>query len=181
MTSLISLPFTKAFVRKRFIQQESDVDGLIECYLVAVCVVLNEAPKIMLMTHEGAMFCYVPPHAICFGNEAEQKRLSEVCMWDCLADAGEVVELEFLKHMNMQWNTRYHKKMSGRYLFSLHFDPRQNWNRFPEQLKIFHFVHGDDNNLHVVVNNQSKFMCDAIYNGELTVIPDSNTQIWFCE
>lgn len=181
MNSLVSVPHTKVFVRKRFLQQESDTDGVIEVYLVAICVVLNEAPKLMVMTHEGAMFCYVPPNAVCFDEDAPLLSVLDVCKWDCLADRAEIVELEFIRHFDMQWKSGTGVLQKGRYMFSLHFDPRQAWGRLPEQLKIFHFIEGDDGNLHIAVNNQSRFFCGALGNGEMTCRPDSNLQVWFCE
>lgn len=162
-------------------QQDKVPGGVIECYLVAVCVVLNEAPKIMIMTHEGAMFCYVPPHAICFIEAAKELSLRDVCKWDCLANRGEVVELDFLRHFSVRWKSAYYDLREGKYLFSLHFDPNDAWCRFPEQLKIFHFLEGNDGNLHIAVNNQSRFLCGAIHEGEMEFIPQPNKEIWFCE
>jgi hypothetical protein len=183
MQSLISLPFTQVKVRQGFLQQYTyhPEDKLIDAYLVAVCTVLHEAPKLMVMTEEGAMFCYVPPHAICFDDDAEAKSLEDVCRWDCLADRGEIVILDFVKDFGIRWKTKTGEQMEGRYLFSLHFDPRQAWGRIPEQLKIFHFVHGDDDNLHIVVNNQSQWLCSALSDGTMTVVPESNTTIWYSE
>lgn len=181
MNQLISTPYTQILVRKRYLQQDTEPDGVIDAYLVGVCVVLNEAPKLMVMTEEGAMFCYVPPHAVCFDDTAYPLDLGEVCRWDCLADKGEIVILEFLKDFGVRWTTRNDVEREGRYLFSLHFDPRQAWGRIPEQLKVFHFVHGDDENLHIVVNNQSRWLCEAVQSGEMTVVPQSNQKIWFSE
>ena len=181
MNTLISTPYTQILVRRRYLQQDSEPDGLIDAYLVGVCVVLNEAPKLMVMTEEGAMFCYVPPHAVCFEDKADALELGEVCRWDCLADRGEIVILEFLKDFGVRWRSRTGVEREGRYLFSLHFDPRQAWGRIPEQLKVFHFVHGDDENLHIVVNNQSRWLCEAVQSGEMTLVPQSNQKIWFSE
>lgn len=181
MKSLIPLPHTKVLVRKRFLQQEKQTEGLIEAYLVAVCAVVNEAPKLMIMTHEGAMFCYVPPNAVCFDEDAPELTTLGVCMWDCLADKGEIVELEFVRHFEMEWKSGTGVMQKGKYMFSLHFDPRQAWGRIPEQLKVFHFIEGADGNLHIAVNNQSRFLCDAFHNGEMTCVPQSNTEVYFCE
>lgn len=174
MTQLISLPTTRCFVRKEYIQQATKPAGMIEAYLVAVCVVANEAPKLMVMTHEGACFCYVPPQAIAFTDQAPHT--TEVCKWDCLADKGEIVELEFLRNFKVKWD-----KGTGRYMWTLHFDPRHMWGRLPEQLKLFHFVEGDDGNLHIVVNNQSQWICEAVYQGPITLAPESNKTIWYME
>jgi hypothetical protein len=181
MKTLVPTPYTKILVRKRFLQQNAEPDGLIEAYLVAVCVVLNEAPKLMVMTREGAMFCYVPPNAVCFEEDAPLLGVLDVCMWDCLADRAEIVELEFIRHFDMEWKSGTNVVHKGRYMFSLHFDPRQAWGRIPEQLKIFHFLEGADGNLHIAVNNQSRFLCDAFEIGEMSCRPESNMQVWFCE
>jgi hypothetical protein len=154
---------------------------MIEGYLVGVCVVLNEAPKLMVMTEEGAMFCYVPPHAIAFKVNAPTLDLSEVCRWDCLSDKGEIVELDFVRNFGIAWVSKGGTPREGRYMFSLHFDPRTHWGRLPEQLKIFHFVEGDEGNLHIVVNNQSRWLCEAITDGDMNVVPESNMRIWYSE
>lgn len=174
MTSLIPLPYTKAFVRRQYIQQETKTQGMVSCFLVAVTVVTNEAPKIMIVTEEGAAFCYVPPQAICFTEEAPHKDV--VCRWDCLADTGEVVELDFFRHWVVEWS-----EGRGRYLWTLHFNPRDAWNRLPDQLKLFHFIQGDDGNLHIVVNNQCRWVCGALEQEGMEVIPESNKTIWFNE
>jgi len=182
MNTLISLPFTQIKVRQAFLQPDVEHnDAKIDAYLVAVCTVLNEAPKLMVMTHEGAMFCYVPPHAVCFDDDAEAKSLEDVCRWDCLADRGEIVLLEFAKDFGIRWQSALGTPMEGRYMFSLHFDPRQAWNRLPDQLKVFHFVQGDDDNLHIVVNNQSQWLCSALHQGDISFKPHSNDKIWYSE
>lgn len=181
MKSLIPLPYQRVYIRKGFLKQDTWPEGVIEGYLVAVCVVLNEAPKLMVMTCEGAMFCYVPPHAVCFVEDAPPVSLQDVCAWDCLADSGEVVELDFARNFDLEWKSRTGMEMDGRYMFSLHFDPKQAWSRIPEQMKVFHFVEGSDGNLHIVVNNQSKWVCDAVTVKEMTCPPDSNMQTWYCE
>lgn len=174
MKSLIPLPYTKAYVRRQYIQQETGTKGMVSCFLVAVAVVTNEAPKIMIVTEEGAAFCYVPPQAIAFDKQAPQKDL--VCRWDCLGDSGEVVELDFFRNWVVEWSDG-----RGRYLWTLHFNPRDAWNRFPDQLKLFHFVHGDDGNLHIVVNNQCRWICETLEQGEMEVVPESNLTIWYNE
>lgn len=181
MNTLVPTPHTPIFVRKQFIQQAAQTEGVIEAYLVGVCVVLNEAPKLMILTREGAMFCYVPPNAVCFDEAAPLLSVLDVCRWDCLADKAEIVELEFVRHFAMEWKSGTDVMHTGSYMFSLHFDPRQAWGRIPEQLKVFHFVAGADGNLHIAVNNQSRFLCGALDNGELTCRPESNQQVWFCE
>lgn len=181
MKSLMPLPHTRVYVRKAYIRQDDRPEGVIEAYLVGVCVVLNEAPKLMVMTCEGAMFCYVPPHAVCFTEDAPVLGLRDVCAWDCLADSGEIVELDFARNFGVTWKSMTGYEMEGRYMFSLHFDPKQAWSRIPEQMKIFHFVHGDDENLHIVVNNQSRWLCEAITEGDLTFPPQSNMHIWYAE
>src|SRR5690349_18518960 len=141
MRSLISVPYTKCFIRIPHIRQESQDGGTIEGYIVAVRCVLNEAPKLIVMTAEGAMFDSVPPQAICFWKDATEKHISDVCPWDCLADKGEIVELEFVRRWTVQMG-----KESGRYLFTLHFDPTQSYGRDPVQQKMFHFIEGFDGN-----------------------------------
>lgn len=181
MQSLISLPHTRVFVRKQFLQQESQPDGVIEAYLVGVCCVLNEAPKLMVMTYEGAMFCYVPPNAICFTEDAWLRSLGDVCAWDCLADRGEIVQLDFLRHYAVKWTNRRQEQLEGTYMWTLHFDPTQAWGRLPEQLKLFHFVRGDDHNLHIIVNNQTRWSSDFFDRGDLEFRPESNMKVWFSE
>jgi hypothetical protein len=130
----------------------------------------------MVLTEHGAAYCYVPPHAICFNTGSPEKMLSEVCSWDCLSDRGEIVELEFLRN----WSVR-NGVVTGRYMFTLHFDPTHAWGRTPEQLKLFHFIQGNDGNLHIWVNNQMLWLCEATTNDADPVWPKSNTRIWYVE
>lgn len=175
MLSLISLPHTKAFVRTQFLRQKSGEKGFIPCYLIAVAVVLNESPKLMVLTEGGAAFCYVPPQAVCFREDAPEKEIFEVCSWDCLADSGEIVELAFFKH----WTVEY-RGNSGRYLWTLHFDPNHAWGRLPDQLKLFHFIEGSDGNLYIGVNNEMRWTCKAVTTATM-VNPESNLKTWFSE
>lgn len=181
MKSLVCLPHTKVFVRKRFLRQDDEPEGVIECYLVAVCCVLNEAPKLMVMTYEGAAFCYVPPQAVCFTEGAPDLSIGEVCAWDCLANAGEIVELDFLRHYDVEWVNQYGNKFEGAYMWTLHFDPKEAWGRLPEQLKLFHFVRGSEGNLHIIVNNQTRWVSDFIAKGDMEFRPQSNWKVWFSE
>lgn len=176
MNQLVPLPTTKCLIRKEYIQQATKPAGFVEGYLVAVCVVANEAPKLMVMTHEGAMFCYVPPNAIAFKEEAPHLPLAQTCKWDCLADRGEIVELDFARNFEVKWEGGI-----GRYMWTLHFDPRQMWGRLPEQLKLFHFLEGEDGNLHIVVNNQCQWICGAVHKGGIEVVPEPNTKVWYVE
>ena len=176
MQSLINLPLTPAFVRNSHICQSSRPDGVSPCYLVAVEVVLNEAPKLMILLENGAAFCYVPIHAICFDRGSPAIELADVCRWDCLADAGECVTLEFLKDWRVEWRGKV-----GRYLFTIHFNPRGGWSRLPEQAKLFHFLALDDGNLAIGVNNEMRWVCDAFDQDAVTIRPEANRMVWWAE
>lgn len=178
MKQLVNLPFQKAYVRKRFLRQETKDEGIIECYLIAVEVVLNEALRWMVMTREGACFSSVPLHALCLKENAPDVELASVCTWDALGNRAEIVELEFLRHFTVQ-----SKHGTGRYMFSIHFEADKFWSRLPSQLKVMHLAEREDGNLMIVVANESRFVCDAITDeaAEMTCIPQSNQRIWFAE
>lgn len=182
MRSLISLPYTKAFVRTSHLRQISGrgtLPAVTHCYFVAVRVILNEAPRMIVLTEEGAMFDSVPPHAICFNEKAPELALPDACRWDCLGDAAELVTLDFVRNWNVEWQGGCDR---GAYLFTLHFDPLDAWGRLPEQLKMFHFIEGNDGNLYIRVNNELRWLCDALDQPEkITVIPESNLKIWSSE
>lgn len=173
MKSLVSTPFTSCLVRERFIRQESGGERFIPCYLVAVETVLNESLRWMVMTENGCMFNSVPAHAICF-EECEGKTLPEVCAWDALASSGEIVELRFVKNWLARW-----KGGEGAYLFSLHFAD-EDWCKFPDQLKVFHMFRGHDGNFHVKVNNELKWVCDALDQSD-DFRPEANITKWSSE
>lgn len=171
MTSLIPLPYARAYVFTKYIRQVSQEQGKLECYLVAVQVSLNEAPNLMILVG-SAMFCYVPVNAITFTPEAEELSLQDACTWDCLADKGEIVELEFVKN----WSVLL-KGEPGQYMFSLHFDPNQAWGRDPGQLKLFHFIRSG--HLRIGTNNEMRWLCKALKQDD--VYPEANQGKYYVE
>ena len=177
MNNLISTPFQPIYIRNRYLAQTSKPKGLQKGFLVAIQVNLNEAPKLMVMTEAGAMFCFVPPHAVCFDPDAIEMR--DVCPWDCLSDQGEIVKPEFLIHRRLEWRDTSGQWHKGRYLFSLNFG-KQHWASIPEQYKVFHFVQSKDGNLHITVNNRSRWICDAVDQSS-EFVPESNIERWFYE
>jgi hypothetical protein len=177
MNNLIATPFTPVFIRNKHLAQDSRPKGAQRGFIVAIQACLNEAPKLMVLTEAGAMFCYVPPHAICFDPDAPEN--TDVCPWDCLSNEGEAVVLPFIKHWTAEFRSSGGDMHTGTYLFSLNFGT-QDWASIPEQYKIFHFIQGDDNNLHITVNNRSKWICGA-FDQDFEFIPEPNTKRWFCE
>lgn len=172
MNQLIPLPFTKCFVRTKFLSHE---DTVMPCYLVACEVVLNEAIRWMVLLENGAMYNSVPLHALCWDKDAPEVELSDVTTWDCLGNRAEIVTLDFVRNFKVETQLG-----SGRYLFSLHFESPHYWQALPEQLKVCHFIEREDGNYAITVNNQSKFACDAIL-VDTKLIPKSNERIYFAE
>lgn len=171
MNQLVPLPFTRCLVRAWFL---SEKEILAECYLIAVEVVLNEAPRWTVLLENGAMFSSVPLHALCW-KECKEPKLQDVSTYDCLGSRAEIVFLDFVRNWTVE-----SKLGNGRYMFSIHFESPHYYQALPEQLKVMHLIERDDGNFVLVVNNQSRFISESITT-DLDLVPISNRNTWYAE
>ncbi|MDL5055888.1 hypothetical protein [Geitlerinema calcuttense] len=148
---------------------------MMECYLIAVESVLNEAFRWMILLENGAMYNSVPLQALCWKEDAPEPSLSDICTWDCLGETTEIVTLDMVRNWRVE-----SKKGNGRYLFSIHFKTPEMWQNIPEQSKVCHFCTRDDGNFMSVVNNETRFLCSAVVRDKpLRMAP--NEKVWFAE
>jgi len=173
MTTLVSLPFTRVLIRAKYLR--ADADGYIEGFLVAVRVVLNRALEFLVLTAEGAMFDSVPITALST-KECTEKPLKDVETWDALGSRAECVMLDFVRDWGLVCRSGF-----GRYMFTLHFQPTTEWSMFPDQRKLMHIVELDSGQIAVAVNNEIRWLCEAVIENEMTLRPEANRRFWYSE
>jgi hypothetical protein len=126
----------------------------------------------------GAVYRGVPPHALSFGANPEQKwSLHDTQIWDCYGDQFSVVTYNYLHSQRAE--TRINN-LFGRYLFTV-IPMYDGYTQDPSQSKEFMFIQLDNGRLTILPTNEVRFHDKSYTEGDWPKNIKLNNSVWRVE
>lgn len=135
-----------------------------------------------VMFETGAVYRSVPPHAISFYENPEEKfwNIDEAQRWDCYGTDWTAVEYEYLKGLKCSCIIKDTLRLDGEYLFTIA-PMNDGFSNYPEQSKEFKFI--KLNNGRITIQPTNKVLFRDISFTEVLQVPELKlqTETYSCE
>lgn len=167
-----NLPPIGVFIRNKFTHNKKDPDYNKKTWgrLIGVRSLQNQAMQFQVLLETGALFTGLPAHAICFEEDAPERKLIDCQMWDSISSNIEVIQLETLLYMPCNLKLDSGETIKGEYLFTIDHVGSKDLSRDPSEWKMFHAIKSEEGNFHLYPQYRLQFLDNAL-------CPDSNKKL----
>lgn len=177
-----NIPAFYCYVREKFLYNgDTAKKGKIPCMVFAVDSVQGQAIGFDIMTDCGAQFARMPIHSLCHKEDAPERALNELELWNNLSYSVEAREYQALRNMRC---TVLKTALAGTYLFTLSWQG-STWADNPGDggFKRAHIIKLDEGNYAAQPNNRIVWEDPAFITKPFPEKPQfkTNTQVWDCE
>lgn len=187
----ISTPIIKAYIRKKYMANlDENESGVLPCIVFGMHSLPSETPLFHIMTEDGAVWWKAPIHALCTKEDAPERELADLCLWNSFSYYPSITCFDYLCGMRMRYADRSKKEHLGTYLFTIdwaHEDgtiPDLGFSEIPEEHKCGHVIELDDGNIAIQPNNRVRFFDPSFAtksDGEPLMKRKPNTHFWSSE
>lgn len=148
---ILDIPRFKCFIDCNYLTG-GDLDGIEEAYCFAVTLIENRPILWTIHTINGAVYSRIPTWAIYLCDDKLIENLpKDLDPWGAISSDGQIIKHQYLKDYEVHFQNK-----TGRYLFTIdYFDG--GFSEDPEQHKTTNVIHGVDDRLYCLPNNQCVF------------------------
>jgi hypothetical protein len=173
-----NLPPLTIFVRNEFIYKNKE--GFTEARLVGIRALSNQSIQFTVLLSNGALYTGLPPHALCFKQNAPKISLEESLMWDNISSEIDVITFDLLRYTPCTVKTINDKIIEGIYRFTIDYVGNNDLSRDPEHWKMTHVIESNDGNMLIYPQYRILFLDPALCFDKEKNFSDINynTTIW---
>lgn len=167
----INLPPLEAKVRLSFMNQHDPefAGKTVDCQIFAVASIPGQTPLFHFVCPDGGIWWRMPIHAFCWKDEAPERELSDLVLWDSFSYQITVFTADLLKNKRISVTKRDRGVEEGVYLFTLDWFGG-GFSEVPGQHKSGHVIKLDDGNFAIQPNNRIRLF-DPNFTTDSTPIP----------